>query len=583
MKSYAQRMKKPQIASLQQSPTMGASIGNQAMGALMGYDASKSKSDPALEDKMRAKLQKRFSFDSQNSGINTNLPQDLRNKFEQHTGLSLNDVKVHYNSQKPREIGARGFTYGEDIYLAQGEEECLPHELAHVVQQKKGLGQSATREHDDNSLSDKEIDADLLARAASLQTNAPKKDSELVHRRTPIAVKQCMTVATDNGSEADGRKSYTYNRYKKYGTDTYNVIGQSSTLSKQDAIEGKSYDKYKFKVLNDVAEEAGRALSGKAFGPHIALSKVGSNLFVAINSDAGEPRADDIIVQTGGGQQKTKSSSKKIVKGYQKAPTPATTSQESIRKTCKLENGKDETYIGNAVKDAVSALQSKQNLTEDERNFFSALAQCNIIVVKLNDSIRERISSLNGSVHGEMIIMEHLLENPEYLKTHSKKLETHSKKLKSFASDGSYAKYRVIRIGGTKLDCKTCNDHFFGGKITNGTQKAIKYKQKEDGRFDSTQTELESFTSYSERLAQYGHVIRSRGTSGTMYDNVANFVAPAKDTPVIAGSSLSETAGAKVAKRTTKKTAKESTAPPIEITINEAFLPKQGAPLSKKK
>ena len=142
MKSYAQRMKKTQIANLQQSPAVGAQIGNQAMSALMGYDESKSKSDPALEDKMRAKLQKRFSFPNQEAHREPGgvpLPPAIQNEYEEKSGVPLDDVRVHYASDKPAELDADAFAYGSDIYLAPKEEQHLQHELTHVIQQKCGI------------------------------------------------------------------------------------------------------------------------------------------------------------------------------------------------------------------------------------------------------------------------------------------------------------------------------------------------------------------------------------------------------------------------------------------------------------
>lgn len=43
---------------------------------------------------------------------------------------------VHYNSSEPKKYVARAFTKNSEIYIAPGEESALPHELAHVYQQK---------------------------------------------------------------------------------------------------------------------------------------------------------------------------------------------------------------------------------------------------------------------------------------------------------------------------------------------------------------------------------------------------------------------------------------------------------------
>ncbi|MGB0941102.1 MAG: DUF4157 domain-containing protein [Marinomonas sp.] len=66
------------------------------------------------------------------------LPTKLKLALEFLSGYSLDDVRVHYNSDKPKQINAKAYAYGKDIYLASGEEEHLSHEAWHIVQQKQG-------------------------------------------------------------------------------------------------------------------------------------------------------------------------------------------------------------------------------------------------------------------------------------------------------------------------------------------------------------------------------------------------------------------------------------------------------------
>ncbi len=68
----------------------------------------------------------------------TGIPDNLKAGIEQHSGLSMDDVKVHYNSEKPSQLQAHAYAQGTDIYLAAGQEKHLPHEAWHVVQQKQG-------------------------------------------------------------------------------------------------------------------------------------------------------------------------------------------------------------------------------------------------------------------------------------------------------------------------------------------------------------------------------------------------------------------------------------------------------------
>lgn len=65
----------------------------------------------------------------------TGLPNRLKSGMESISGLNLDPVRVFYNSNKPATIQAHGFTQGNHIHLAPGQERHLPHELGHVVQQ----------------------------------------------------------------------------------------------------------------------------------------------------------------------------------------------------------------------------------------------------------------------------------------------------------------------------------------------------------------------------------------------------------------------------------------------------------------
>ena len=69
---------------------------------------------------------------------NTGLPDNLKAGIEKLSGLSMDDVKVHYNSDKPEQLGALAYAQGTDIYIGPGQEEHLAHEAWHVVQQKEG-------------------------------------------------------------------------------------------------------------------------------------------------------------------------------------------------------------------------------------------------------------------------------------------------------------------------------------------------------------------------------------------------------------------------------------------------------------
>ena len=68
----------------------------------------------------------------------TGLPDRLRSGVEALSGVSMDGVKVHYNSPKPAQLNALAYAQGTHIHLAPGQERHLPHETWHVVQQMQG-------------------------------------------------------------------------------------------------------------------------------------------------------------------------------------------------------------------------------------------------------------------------------------------------------------------------------------------------------------------------------------------------------------------------------------------------------------
>ncbi len=69
----------------------------------------------------------------------TGLSQGMKEKYESLSGYSFDDVRVHYNSEKPAQMQALAYTQGNQVYLMPGQERRLEHELGHVVQQKRGI------------------------------------------------------------------------------------------------------------------------------------------------------------------------------------------------------------------------------------------------------------------------------------------------------------------------------------------------------------------------------------------------------------------------------------------------------------
>jgi len=112
----------------------------------------------------------------------TGLPDGLKSGMESISGMSLSDVKVHRNSDKPAQLQAHAYAQGTDIHLGPGQEKHLPHELGHVVQQKEGRVKPTVQLkgkvniNDDSGL---EKEADVLGQKANSVGKKTEKESKV--------------------------------------------------------------------------------------------------------------------------------------------------------------------------------------------------------------------------------------------------------------------------------------------------------------------------------------------------------------------------------------------------------------------
>ena len=49
---------------------------------------------------------------------NTGIPTEMKEKYEACSGFSFDDVKIHYNSDKPKNIGALAYTKGNEVIIS---------------------------------------------------------------------------------------------------------------------------------------------------------------------------------------------------------------------------------------------------------------------------------------------------------------------------------------------------------------------------------------------------------------------------------------------------------------------------------
>lgn len=131
-------------------------IGNKAVCQLMDQQTIQRVSGPEEEEELpiqgkfevvqRADMPEEEEEPLQMKAENqTGMPDNLKAGVENLSGMDMSDVRVHYNSDKPSEVGALAYTQGTDIHVAPGQEQHLAHEAWHVVQQAEGRVQPTTQ------------------------------------------------------------------------------------------------------------------------------------------------------------------------------------------------------------------------------------------------------------------------------------------------------------------------------------------------------------------------------------------------------------------------------------------------------
>ncbi len=134
---------------------------------------------------------------------NTGIPDNLKAGAESLSGIDMSDVRVHYNSSKPEEVGAFAYTQGINIHVAPGQERHLSHEAWHVVQQAQGkvrptFQMKGVMVNDDEGL---ENEADVMGKKA-LMTG-----QELIAHKLTSVVQQKVgpVILSSQAEETNGK------------------------------------------------------------------------------------------------------------------------------------------------------------------------------------------------------------------------------------------------------------------------------------------------------------------------------------------------------------------------------------------
>lgn len=166
--------------------------------------AANSSDEKVIQNKARELQDNRPVSVLQKKVNNTGLPDNLKSGIENLSGHSMDDVKVHYNSDKPAQLNAHAYAQGTNIHLASGQEKHLPHEAWHVVQQKQGRVKPTLQMkgkvnvNDDKGL---EKEADVMgAKALQFVDNGSQKNVHYTNSLNLQTVRQLVSIKLDNGT-----------------------------------------------------------------------------------------------------------------------------------------------------------------------------------------------------------------------------------------------------------------------------------------------------------------------------------------------------------------------------------------------
>lgn len=151
---------------------------------------------------------------SSNRSSPAGLPDDLKSGIESLSGISMDHVKVHYNSSQPKQLNAHAYAQGSDIHLAPGQERHLSHEAWHIVQQAQGRVRptmqmnNGVQINNDESL---EREADVIgAKAARVKQGCALQAKS--GAMSAIAVAQRIVI---HGADANEQSDYAQSGFSR--------------------------------------------------------------------------------------------------------------------------------------------------------------------------------------------------------------------------------------------------------------------------------------------------------------------------------------------------------------------------------
>lgn len=181
----------------------------------------------------------------------TGIPDKLKRQFETYSGLSFDGVKVHYNSDRPRQMQALAYTQADQVYIAPGQERHLGHELGHIVQQRRGqvraTGSLNGQAVNDNPALEKEADT-MASHVSGCLTHAEETEKSGWYPSASGGIVQRKLNVLDFSKGLGGQQETT---------DSHVVIYQMSAPEGKDITD---LNKENFEQIQAVDEQTKKGL-----------------------------------------------------------------------------------------------------------------------------------------------------------------------------------------------------------------------------------------------------------------------------------------------------------------------------------
>ena len=209
-----------------------------------------------LESRLRSSL-----------GGGQGLPNPVRSQMESAFGQSFSRINIHTDSaaaEMSRSIGAKAFTFGNDIFFNQGQynpdsssgRHLIAHELTHVAQGSGRIGREPTESPDEGSAdeagaseeSKTPANAEMLEKARNIQVTGGEKGDPVagailtrINTDQKLGIKS-MTVQSINANDSDkkGKTATICGNIKGVISDTDRIIDLAKQYREESQKEPES-------------------------------------------------------------------------------------------------------------------------------------------------------------------------------------------------------------------------------------------------------------------------------------------------------------------------------------------------------